>query len=62
IGQLKQDTSQAVKILAWNVGENKYRADNGSFSYLVSPEEVEVWRNGSQIRSDNFDNFQQASN
>jgi lysostaphin len=62
IGQLKQDTSQAVKILAWNVGENKYRADNGSFSYLVSPEKVEVWRNGSQIRADNFDNFQQAGN
>jgi lipoprotein NlpD len=60
IGQLKQDTSQTVKITAWNIGENKYRADNGSFSYLVSPEKLEVWRNGSQIRSDNFQTFQHA--
>ncbi|MBD2294969.1 M23 family metallopeptidase [Anabaena sphaerica FACHB-251] len=62
IGQSKQDTSKPVKIAAWNVGTNKYRADNGSFSYLVSPEKVEVWRNGSQIRSDSFDTFDNAGN
>ncbi len=62
IGQLKQDANQTVKIAAWNVGEKKYRADNGSFSYLVSPEKVEVWRNGSQIRSDSFDTFQHLGN
>ncbi|QLE57031.1 M23 family metallopeptidase [Nostoc sp. TCL26-01] len=54
IGELKQDPSQPVKVPAWNIGNNKYRADNGSFSYLVSPEKVEIWRNGSQIRTDNF--------
>lgn len=62
IGQLKQDASKPVKIAAWNVGKNKYRADNGSFSYLVSPEKVEVWRNGSQIRSDNFNTSHHAGN
>lgn len=55
IGQLKQDPSQPVKIPAWNVGKDRYQADNGSFSYLVSPEKVEIWRNGSQIRADSFD-------
>lgn len=54
IGQLKQDPSQPIKIQALNIGKSRYRADNGSFYYLVSPERVEVWRNGSQIRSDNF--------
>ncbi|MBK1987812.1 M23 family metallopeptidase [Sphaerospermopsis aphanizomenoides BCCUSP55] len=62
IGQSKQDASNPVKIVAWNVGKNKYRADNGSFSYLVSPEKVEVWRNGSQIRSDSFNTSQHAGN
>jgi lysostaphin len=52
---LKQDPSQPVKIPAWNVGKDRYQADNGSFSYLVSPEKVEIWRNGSQIRADSFD-------
>jgi lipoprotein NlpD len=40
-----------------NIGKGRYRADNGSFYYLVSPEKVEVWRNGSQIRSDSFYNL-----
>ncbi|MEH2417341.1 M23 family metallopeptidase [Nostoc sp.] len=54
IGQLKQDSSKPIKIAALNIGKGRYRADNGSFYYLVSPEKVEVWRNGSQIRSDSF--------
>ncbi|MEA5507680.1 M23 family metallopeptidase [Halotia wernerae UHCC 0503] len=54
VGQLKQDPSQPVKIPAWNIGKDTYQANNGSFSYLVNREKVEVWRNGSQIRSDNF--------
>ncbi|MEH2065375.1 MAG: M23 family metallopeptidase [Nostoc sp.] len=54
IGQLKQDPSQPIKIQALNIGKSRYRADNGSFYYLVSPKKVEVWRNGSQIRSDSF--------
>ncbi|MEH1965801.1 M23 family metallopeptidase [Nostoc sp.] len=54
IGQLKQDPSKPIKIQALNMGKSRYRADNGSFSYLVTPERVEVWRNGSQIRSDSF--------
>lgn len=57
IGHLKQYPSQLVKLPAWNVGKDRYRADNGSFSYLVSPDKVEVWRNGSQIRSDSFYTF-----
>ncbi|MBD2528963.1 M23 family metallopeptidase [Nostoc flagelliforme FACHB-838] len=54
IGQLKQDPSKPIKIQALNIGKSRYRADNGSFYYLVTPERVEVWRNGSQIRSDVF--------
>ncbi|MBN3873920.1 M23 family metallopeptidase [Nostoc sp. JL33] len=54
IGQLKQDPSKPIKIAALNIGKGRYRADNGSFYYLISPEKVEVWRNGSQIRSDSF--------
>ncbi len=54
IGQLKQDPSKPIKITALNIGKGRYRANNGSFYYLISPEKVEVWRNGSQIRSDSF--------
>ena len=57
IGELKQNPSQPVKIPAWIIGSNRYQADNGTFSYVVSPEAVEVWRNGSQIRSDSFYTF-----
>ncbi|MBN3990996.1 MAG: M23 family metallopeptidase [Nostoc sp. NMS2] len=56
IGQLKQDSSKPIKIAALNIGKGRYRADNGSFYYLVSPERVEVWRNGTQMRSDKFFN------
>ncbi|MCC5626080.1 M23 family metallopeptidase [Nostoc sp. CHAB 5715] len=57
IGQLKQDPSKPIKIAALNIGKGKYRADNGSFYYLVSSEKVEVWRNGAQMRSDRFYNL-----
>ncbi|MCL6755187.1 M23 family metallopeptidase [Nostoc sp. CCCryo 231-06] len=54
VGQLKQDPTKPIKIAALNIGKGRYRADNGSFYYLVSPEKVEVWRNGTQIRFDRF--------
>ncbi|WP_416235676.1 M23 family metallopeptidase [Nodularia sp. UHCC 0506] len=54
IGQLKQSSSQPMRIPAWNIGQDKYRADNGTYSYLVNPEGVEVWRNGLRIRIDSF--------
>ncbi|MDZ8086849.1 MAG: M23 family metallopeptidase [Nostoc sp. DedQUE12b] len=54
IGQLKQAPSKPIKIVALNIGKDRYRADNGSFYYLVTPQKVEVWRNGIQIRSDSF--------
>ncbi|QSJ18170.1 M23 family metallopeptidase [Nostoc sp. UHCC 0702] len=54
VGQLKQNPSKPVKLPAWNIGRDRYEAVNGSFSYLVSAEKVEVWRNGIQLRSDNF--------
>ncbi|MGH1392673.1 MAG: peptidoglycan DD-metalloendopeptidase family protein [Trichormus sp.] len=59
IGQLKQLLNESVKIPAWHIGQNQYQANNGSFSYLVSPEKVEVWRNGNQIRTDVFFTFKQ---
>ncbi|MFH7027374.1 MAG: M23 family metallopeptidase [Heteroscytonema crispum UTEX LB 1556] len=54
IGQLKQDPNQLVKLPAFNVGNSRYRADNGSFSYFVSPDGVEVLRNGRPFHSDSF--------
>ena len=57
IGQLKQDPTKPIKIAALNIGKGRYRADNGSFYYLVSPEKVEVWRNSTQMRSDKFYNL-----
>lgn len=57
IGELKQNPNQPVKIPASMIGRNRYQADNGTFSYVVSPEKVEVWRNGSQIRIDGFYTF-----
>ena len=54
IGKLKQEPSQVLKIRAWKVDNNKYKADNGTFSYLISPEKIEIWRNGSPIRADSF--------
>ncbi|MBW4597839.1 MAG: M23 family metallopeptidase [Brasilonema angustatum HA4187-MV1] len=54
IGQLKQDSTQPVRLPARSVGSSQYRADNGSFSYVVSSDKVEVWRNGEQVRSDTF--------
>ncbi|MBD2604224.1 peptidoglycan DD-metalloendopeptidase family protein [Scytonema hofmannii FACHB-248] len=60
IGQLKQDPTKLVKIPAFNEGNYRYRADNGSFSYYVSPDKVEVWRNGRQLRSDIFYTVKQS--
>jgi len=57
IGELKHNPSQPVKIPAWSIGRNKYQANNGTFSYVVSPEDVEIWRNGNQIRTDSFYTF-----
>jgi murein DD-endopeptidase MepM/ murein hydrolase activator NlpD len=54
IGKLKQKPNQLLKLLAWKVDNNKYQADNGTFSYLISPEKIEIWRNGSPIRADSF--------
>ncbi|MBR8837511.1 MAG: M23 family metallopeptidase [Stigonema ocellatum SAG 48.90 = DSM 106950] len=54
IGQLKQNPDKPIRLPAMNVGRSLYRADNGSFSYFVSPEGVQVWRNGSPIRTDSF--------
>ncbi len=54
IGQMKQNPNQPIKIPALNIGKDKYQADNGSFSYLVTPQRVEVWQNGSRIRYENF--------
>lgn len=54
IGQFKQDPSLSLRLPARSVGSSQYRADNGSFSYVVSSDKVEVWRNGQQVRSDTF--------
>jgi lipoprotein NlpD len=60
IGELKQNPNQSVRLPAWNVSNSKYRADNGSFSYLVTPQGVEVLRNGQRFRIDNFYTYRQS--
>jgi len=54
IGEMKQNPNQPIKIPALIVGKDKYQANNGSFSYLITPQKVEVWQNGNRIRSENF--------
>ncbi|MBF2065489.1 MAG: M23 family metallopeptidase [Calothrix sp. C42_A2020_038] len=54
IGELKQNPNQPVKLPARNVSDSKYRAENGSFSYFVTPQGVEIWRNGRRFRNDIF--------
>jgi lysostaphin len=54
MGQLKLQPSASMQLAAWRVGPDRYQADNGSYSYFISPRGVEVWRNGRQIRSEPF--------
>ena len=60
IGSLKQNPNQPVRLPAWNVSNSKYRANNGSFSYFVSPQGVEILRNGQRFRNDNFYTYKQS--
>ncbi len=53
-GQSKQNPNVTVWLPARRVGSGQYRAENGSYSYLVSNNRVEVLRNGRQIRSERF--------
>jgi lysostaphin len=53
-GQSKQNPSVTVWLPARRVGGGRYRAENGSYSYLVGNSRVEVLRNGRQIRSERF--------
>ncbi len=53
IGQLKQNP-QPIRLSAQNVGIDLYRADNGSYSYIVSPDGVEVLHDGQKLRFDSF--------
>ncbi|MEC4983293.1 MAG: M23 family metallopeptidase [Oscillatoria sp. PMC 1068.18] len=55
IGQSKQNPTIFVRLPAYALGNGQYRADNGSYSYYVSPERVEVRRNGRQIRTEILD-------
>ncbi len=54
MGQLKLQPSASMQLAARRVGQDRYQADNGSYSYFISPRGVEVWRNGRQIRSEPF--------
>jgi lipoprotein NlpD len=54
IGKSKQEPDKPVKLFATVVGDFKYKAENGSYSYLVNPNGVEVWLNGQKLRSDRF--------
>jgi lipoprotein NlpD len=54
IGQAKQDFSTIIKLPAWKIGTSRYRADNGNYSYFVTPTGVEVWRDGERMNMDSF--------
>ena len=54
-GQFKQNSSKPIKIPARKIGQDTYRADNGTYSYLVNSQTVEVWHKGLQIRIDDFE-------
>ncbi|KYC37694.1 hypothetical protein WA1_04020 [Scytonema hofmannii PCC 7110] len=54
VGKSKKDPNKPVKLPAKVVGKSKYRANNGSYSYIVNPDRVEVWQGGRKIRSDRF--------
>jgi lipoprotein NlpD len=54
IGESKQNPNQPVKLPAWSISHSKYRAENGSFSYFITPQGVEIWRNGRRFRNDVF--------
>ncbi|MUH01216.1 hypothetical protein F7734_56700 [Scytonema sp. UIC 10036] len=54
VGKSKKDPSKPVKLPAKVVGKSKYRANNGSYSYIVNPDGVEVWQSGRKIRADRF--------
>jgi lysostaphin len=56
IGQSKQNREEPMRLPARIVGKNRYQADNGSFSYFVTPQEVQVWQNGNLIHADSFSN------
>lgn len=56
IGQPKQNPNLAMRLPARRTGEGQYRAENGSYSYDVSPERIVVWQNGRQIRSERLSN------
>jgi lysostaphin len=53
-GQSKQNPNVTVWLPARRVSGGRYRAENGSYSYLVGNSRVEVLRNGRQIRSERF--------
>lgn len=54
IGKSKKQPNKPIQLSAKVVGKSKYKAQNGKYSYLVSPDGVEVWLNGRKIRSDRF--------
>ncbi|KAF3884570.1 MULTISPECIES: hypothetical protein [Nostocales] len=54
LGKSRKDPNKPVKLPAKVVGKSKYRANNGSYSYIVNPDGVEVWQSGRKIRADRF--------
>ncbi|WP_017305332.1 M23 family metallopeptidase [Spirulina subsalsa] len=53
IGRSKSDAQSVVRLPAFPVSGG-YRAQNGSFSYVVRGERVEVFRNGIRLRTEYF--------
>ncbi|GAB1544909.1 hypothetical protein NUACC21_75850 [Scytonema sp. NUACC21] len=54
IGKSKKEPNKPVRLPAKIVGKAKYRANNGSYSYIINVDGVEVWQNGRKIRSERF--------
>ncbi|MBW4649920.1 MAG: M23 family metallopeptidase [Kastovskya adunca ATA6-11-RM4] len=56
VGQSKQNPNDSMRIPARNIGGGRYRADNGSYSYYVTQNRLEVLRYGRRIRVENLSN------
>jgi len=55
-GQSKQDPSRSIWRPARALGGDRYRAENGSFTYEIDPQGYDVYRHGRLLRSENFFN------
>jgi len=52
VRQPKQQAIASMPLLARPVGQHRYRADQGNYSYYISSDRVETWRDGRPLYSE----------